>query len=244
MINFQELQDNIHDCGVQQKAMSATLARLEETVATLATKSDVAKFEARTKDELSKHSRQIESLELTSVAHGKVVDEMPTMQRGLQDRMAELEQKMSADLSGLSQKLGGRLGICESEVRAKGSLTEMRALAVEVEDRTRREETDKLQYLINKVRDEVSTRIDDIGERTSNMRKDLDTHLDMLTAQSEAITSQVQERTKRLEDESTEVQIFLAKCEVRASSDLLAHSHQTGLTPTRVGSPPCCCSAC
>jgi hypothetical protein len=79
-----------------------------------------------------------------------------------------------------------------------------------------------MQMTLIKVRDEVSLRIDSVGESTNKMRKELDTGLEAITATSEAITKQVSERTKKLEEESAQLQTFVSKAERALASKVSA----------------------
>ena len=96
MINFAALEENITATMAQQKDMTATLARLETTVAALASKAEVDQMEGRLKENLSKASRALERLDVAQQAASQVVQEMPSIQRELTGRMSELEQKLRA----------------------------------------------------------------------------------------------------------------------------------------------------
>ena len=71
--------------------------------------------------------------------------------------------------------------------------------------------------LIRGIREEVTMRLDDVGERTFKMRKDLDHGLDTISGTSHAITAKVEERTKQLEKQSSSVSTLLSQAEVRGA---------------------------
>ena len=218
MINFAALEEDIGTCAKQQVEMGSSLGRLETTVATLASKAEVDAMETRLKEQLSKASRALERLDMAQQAASQVVQEMPSIQRELTARMSDLEQKLSAEVSNLSQTLGARVGAAESELRNKASKSDLSKIKIELEDCVRREHVDKLQTLINKVRDEASDRIDGLAERTLNMRRDLDGALDQMTKTTEQIQKRVDERTAALEEQANEVSNFLAKAERQIGS--------------------------
>ena len=215
MINFQELQDNIALSLEQNKAMSEQLVRMETTVATLCTKAGVEQLEARMREMFAKQESHLGRLDVSAAAASKVIEEVPAIQAELTGRAVELETKIAADIAGLTTKIGARLTTCESELRSKGALNELRKAQMDVLDRATCEQVDKLQSLINSIRDEVSTRVDDIAERSLGMRKELDTNLDSIKMVSEAVTHQIGTRTQILEEDSAQVQAFLGKAEVR-----------------------------
>ena len=215
MINFQELQDNIILSLEQNKAVSHQLMRLETTVATLCTKAGVEQLEARMREMFAKQESHLGRLDVSAAAASKVIEEVPAIQAELTGRAVELETKIAADIAGLTTKIGARLTTCESELRSKGAQNELRQVQMDVLDRATCEQVDKLQSLINLIRDEVSTRVDDIAERSLGMRKELDTNLDSIKMVSEAVTHQIGTRTQILEEDSAQVQAFLGKAEVR-----------------------------
>ena len=102
MINFAQLQEDITTCGEQQKVMSDQLMQLEKKVATLATKAEMDEMEGRLKEQLGKQLRSIERLEVAQAAASKVVEEMPTIQKELTDRMSDVEARSAHDVSSLS----------------------------------------------------------------------------------------------------------------------------------------------
>lgn len=213
MINFAALEENIATCMEQQKEMSATLRRLETTVATLASKNEMDDMESRLNEQHSKTTRALEKLDVAQQAAAAIVHEMPQLQRDLTDRMALLEQRLTADLSTMSQTLGGRLSAAEGEVRARATKVEVDRLHTDVGDRATRDDADKLQTLINKVRDECSDRIDSIAERSFGMRKELDASLERITGVAEIMQRSVGERTSALEDQASKASELLAKAE-------------------------------
>ena len=213
MINFAALEENIGTCMEQQKEMSATLRRLETTVATLATKMEVEEMESRLKEQNSKTSRALEKLDVAQQAAAAIVAEMPALQRDLTGRMTELEQRLTSDLSAMSRELGGRMSTAESELRARATKMEMDRLHTAVEDRATRGDADKLQTLINKIRDECSDRIDSIAERSLGMRKELDGSLEQITGVSEMMQRSVGERTTALEEQAARASEFLSRAE-------------------------------
>ena len=109
--------------------------------------------------------------------------------------------------------LGGRVTAAEGELRNKASKADLTKMKTELEDCVRRDHVDKLQALVNKVRDEASDRIDGIAERTFNMRKELDSSLDQMTATNELMQKRVDEKTGALEEQATEVAAFLSRAE-------------------------------
>merc|ERR1712138_299736 len=119
---------------------------------------------------------------------------MPSIQRDLMGRMTDLESRAAEQVSGLSTKLGGRVSQCESDMRTKVDRADFQKLAIEVDDRARIEEAEKLRTFTNEVRNEVSVRIDDIADRNMKMRRELDSSLASIQAVSEAVTRQVEER--------------------------------------------------
>jgi archaellum component FlaC len=205
MINFAALEESIQACAEQQTDMSSSLRRLETTVATLASKMEVDQMEHRLKDSLSKTSRSIERLDVEQQAAQQVVQDMPSIQRELTTRMSDLEQRLTADVAKLSQSLGARVSAAEGDLRNKAGKADMSKLKTDIEDCVRRESFDKMQALLNKVRDEASDRLDGIAERTFNMRKELDSSLDQMTATSELLQKRVEERSAALEDQANEV---------------------------------------
>ena len=213
MINFAALEENIVQCKKQQEEMSAQLNRLETTVSMLATKAEVDTMEARLKEQLSLASRALERLDVAQKAASQVVQEMPSIQRELTGRMSELEQRLTGEASNMLQLIGGRLATAEGELRNKASKTDLHKVKTELEDCVRREHVDKMQALVNKVRDEASDRIDGIAERTFNMRKELDAKQDQMSAMNELNQKRVDERTVALEEQADEVSTFLAKAE-------------------------------
>jgi len=218
MINFAALEESIQACAEQQTDMSSSLRRLETTVATLASKMEVDQMEHRLKDSLSKTSRSIERLDVEQQAAQQVVQDMPSIQRELTTRMSDLEQRLTADVAKLSQSLGARVSAAEGDLRNKAGKADMSKLKTDIEDCVRRESFDKMQALLNKVRDEASDRLDGIAERTFNMRKELDSSLDQMTATSELLQKRVEERSAALEDQANEVSTFLAKAERQIGS--------------------------
>jgi hypothetical protein len=222
MINFAEIQDNIEHLQTREQAMAAILSRLETTVATLCASSRVDEMEQRFKDTFEQQHRALERLDVAQQIAAKVVEEMPTIQRDLMAKLAEVEQTGAVKLSELSEKLGSRLTRCELEVRQKAMDKDLQQLSAALNDCSKKEEVDKMQMTLIKVRDEVSLRIDSVGESTNKMRKELDTGLEAITATSEAITKQVSERTKKLEEESAQLQTFVSKAERALASKVSA----------------------
>ncbi len=218
MINFGGLQDLITNVTSKQEDMAVTLARLETTMATLASKLDLDNESAKLKETLGKHDRLLERLDVAQRSAAQIIDEMPTIQRELTTRMSDLEQRLGGELSTVSQSLGGRVAHVESELRNKASGSELRKMSNELDDRAKREDLRNVQDLVNKVRDEASDRIDDIGERTFNMRRELDASLDGMQREAEAMQERVEERTNRLEEQSSQVSTFLAKSERQIQS--------------------------
>ena len=222
MINFAEIQDNIEHLQTREQAMAAILSRLETTVATLCASSRVDEMEQRFKETFEQQQRALERLDVAQQIAAKVVEEMPTIQRDFTAKLAEVEQTGAVKLSELSEKLGSRLTRCELEVRQKAMDKDLQQLSAALNDCSKKEEVDKMQLTLIKVRDEVSLRIDSVGESTNKMRKELDTGLETITATSEAITKQVSERTKKLEEESAQLQTFVSKVERALASKVSA----------------------
>ena len=106
MINFDEMQENIRNLGVQQQAMATTLSRLETTVATLCSRAEADEMEERLKETLSAQHRAIERLDVAYQAASKVVDSVPVLQREWSARMSDIEQGAASNLNALQQKLG------------------------------------------------------------------------------------------------------------------------------------------
>ena len=190
MINFQELQENIVTCMAQQAEMADTISKMQDEIKTLATKKEMAAMEAKLQGTLDKQQRDIERLDVAMSAASQVVNDMPAIQRDLGTRMADLEQRLSAEVANQAQVLGGRVTAAEGELRNKASKADLTKMKTELEDCVRRDHVDKLQALVNKVRDEASDRIDGIAERTLNMRRELDSSMESIKTTSEAITSE------------------------------------------------------
>ena len=115
MINFAALEENINTALSMQKEMGAQLKRLETTVATLASKSEMDGLESRTKEQMSKMQRALEKLDVAQMASSQIVHEMPSLQRDLTGRMSDLEQRLTGELSVQKQDMGQRMSAAESE---------------------------------------------------------------------------------------------------------------------------------
>mmetsp|Transcript_72206 Transcript_72206/g.191929 ORF Transcript_72206/g.191929 Transcript_72206/m.191929 type:complete len:679 (+) Transcript_72206:121-2157(+) len=213
LINFGGLEELIHGVVENNKELAAQVQQLETTLATMASKQELQENQQSLVEALAKQERQIERLDLAAKSGQHVIDEVPSMQKELHSRMTELEQRLSTDVNNSNMSLTGRLNTVESDLRNRASVAEMRKLGAEVEERVKRDEVRDLQGQVNKVRDEASERIDDIGERTFNMRKELDERLQLLQASSESMQKAVQDRTARLEEQSTQVSTFLIKAD-------------------------------
>ena len=162
--------------------------------------------------------RAIEKLDVSQMASAQIVHEMPSLQRDLTGRMSELEQRLSKELATQKQDMGQRISAAESDVRNKAAKSEVAKLKSELEERVKRDEVDQMQTFINKIRDEASDRIDAIGERTFNMRKELDSSLDQVQSTTTLVQQRVEERTHSLEEQAKEVSTFLAKAEKQIAS--------------------------
>ena len=72
------------------------------------------------------------------------------------------------------------------------------------------------------MREEATNRIDDIGQRTFDMRKELDGTLESMKASGEIMQARVEERTQRLEEQSSQVSTNLIKWERAINSKVAA----------------------
>ena len=218
MINFAALEENINTCVSQQQEMSATLGRLETTVAALSSKAECNEMEKRLEEKISKANRALEKLDVAQQAASQIVQDMPQIQRELTARMSDLEQRLTGEVSNVSQSLGARLTTAEGDLRNKATKIEFAQLKSDLDSCASREHVDKLQSLINKVRDEASDRIDGLAERTLNMRRDLDGGLDQIRSTTEQIQKRVDEKVATLEEQANQVSAFVAKAERQISS--------------------------
>jgi hypothetical protein len=187
-------------------------------MAAMSSKAESESLEARMNEHLSKVQRALERLDVAQQSSSSIVQEMPHLQREMTGRMGELEQRLASELSDLTQTLGTRMSSAESDLRNKASKTELNKLHVNVEDRPRRDEVETLQSLVNKVRDEAIDRIDGIGERTFNMRKELDGNLDRMTTASEMLQQRIEQRMAGLEQDAAQVSGFLSKADRQLGS--------------------------
>ena len=209
LISFGPLEDMIHGVVETNKELTAQVQQLQTTLATMASKEELAASALDLNEALAKQERTLERLDLSAKSGQHLIDEVPAMQKELHSRMTELEQRLSTDVNNASLSLSGRLNTVESDLRNRASVAEMRKLGSEIDERVKREEVRGLQDQVNKVRDEASERIDDIGERTFNMRKELDERLQLLQSSSESMQQAVNSRTARLEEQSTQVPTLL-----------------------------------
>ena len=213
LINFGGLEALIHGVVDGQKELAAQVQRIETTLATFASKDELNESTTTTAETMAKVERQLERIDVQHRAGQHIIEEVPEMRRELTTRMTELEQRLTTDVSNATLSLGGRVNACENDLRNRASLAELRKMAADIEERVKREEVRGLQDLVNKVRDEASSRIDDIGERTFSMRKELDERLTALSQASETMERSVTDRTRRLEEQSAQVSSFLVKSE-------------------------------
>ena len=82
-----------------------------------------------------------------------VAEEFPRLQSELVGRTAEVEQKLSLELSKAVQTVSGRLQLAENELAQRRR--RVRTLALDVDERARREEVKRLQDLATRSRDDV-----------------------------------------------------------------------------------------
>ena len=94
-------------------------------------------------EEQQKHEAQLGEIDasLKQVAH--VAEEFPRLQSELVGRTAEVEQKLSLELSKAVQTVP--LQLAENELARKATSAEVRTLALDVDERARREEVKRLQ---------------------------------------------------------------------------------------------------
>ena len=248
LMNFSGLEGLIHSVVESEEELAARLTRLEETVATLASRDELAGQQAAFAEEQQKHEAQLGEIDasLKQVAH--VAEEFPRLQSELVGRTAEVEQKLSLELSKAVQTVSGRLQLAENELARKATSAEVRTLALDVDERARREEVKRLQDLATRSRDDVTARLDDIADRTSSMRKEMEDRLkglgavaDALQARAtprefrrnsaqcsdvspvaDALQGKLDERTKTLEASAAHVAAFVSKAEKTIASKVSA----------------------
>lgn len=213
LINFNGLEELIRGVVEGHKEMSAQMQRLETTVLTLVSKAELDERQQAMMDSLAAQERQLAQLEIAHKAEMPLLEELPQAQKELSDRMIELERKITTDVNNATFSLIGRVKALESDMKSKTSLAEMRKLASEVEERAKRSDFQSLRDQVIKVRDHTSERIDDIGERTFNMRREMDERIQELQAASELVNKNVSERTLKLEEQSREVSTFVVRAE-------------------------------
>ena len=222
LMNFSGLEGLIHSVVESEEELAARLTRLEETVATLASRDELAGQQAAFAEEQQKHEAQLGEIDasLKQVAH--VAEEFPRLQSELVGRTAEVEQKLSLELSKAVQMVSGRLQLAENELARKATSAEVRTLALDVDERARREEVKRLQDLATRSRDDVTARLDDIADRTSSMRKEMEDRLKGLGAVADALQGKLDERTKTLEASAAHVAAFVSKAEKTIASKVSA----------------------
>ena len=242
LINFGGLEALISGVVESQKEMSAEIQRLQTTITTMATKDEMSESDMNTSQALAKVERQLERIDLAHRAGNHVIEEVPEMRREMTARMTELEHRLSADVSNATLNMGGRLNAVENELRNRATVTELRKMNVEIEERVRRDEVLKLQELVNKIRDDSSERIDMISERTFIMRRDMDEKVGQLSLASETIEKAVTVRTKRLEEEAAKVTKWVFKLlHGTHLLGMLRHASSNSFCTARV-SMACCIS--
>lgn len=227
LINVHGLEAVIQTVVQSNKELSAHVQRLETTLMTLATKEELADRHQAITDALAGQERQIAQLDIANKAAQPILEEMPQAQQEIVERMIELERRLHADVHNATFSLIGRVKALETDIRARASVTDLRKLSSEVEERVKREEIRSLRDQIIQVRDHASERIDDIGERTYNMRREMEDRLLELRTESELLQKGVNERNARLEEQSREVATFIARADRSLNSKATAEElHQ------------------
>lgn len=187
-----------------QKEMAAKLSRLETTLATLASKQEVADTIDSNRDKLEALSRTVERLDLLAKERAHLGDDMQTLVKDINDRMSGLEQRLSGTVSEIKLGMAGRLSTVETELRSRVSVVELRKLASEIKDRAHADEVRAVQEHVNKVRDEASERIDDVCERNFSMRQQLDDKMGQMQAAAASLQESVDARALRLEQQASQ----------------------------------------
>lgn len=182
---------------------------------------------------ISNHERALDRLETTTKSVMHVVDELPRVRAEVQARTTEVETKLSMELGKMHASLGSRLQVAEKDLRGKAAASELRKLALDLEGHARKDETHRIQEMVDRVQKEASERIDDISERTFTLRGEIAEKNSALQAETvrvapeskalifdvrawarqDAMTKRLEHRTARVEDKSLEVSRFLVKAE-------------------------------
>ena len=100
--------------------------------------------------------------------------------------------------------LSNRIQLLEKAMVEKAQGADLRRLAMDLEERTRKEETARLFESVNKLRDESCERLDDIGERTFNLRKEVESQLNSVQNATTQLQTRVDQRTLKLEEQSSQ----------------------------------------
>ena len=233
---FEELGTRIAAVVEDQKALIAHVQRVETTMATCITKDDLDKSTAVTMDKLAKQERLLERLDMMHKSMEYLNTEVPEMKVALSSRMTDLEKRLHAEIGNTVSSMGGRLGKAESKLREKASKADVVAMGREVEELVRKAEGATLQDDVNGTRDAACDRIDVIGEKLYEARRELSKRVDAMAEVQDELVKRVDGRTQKLESQSSRVSSFLLKAQ-RMINSKVGSRHLTcvpSCTPARL----------
>jgi len=213
LISIGPLEGVLNTVVEQQNELAAKVQQLEARMGTMATQEELTNLERTMADHIQRHERQLEKLEASRKSSEGLASEVPKIKADIAEKLRDLENRLTVESSKATQALSQRLQSAETELAVRALSTDLRKLAMEVDDRTRKEDTRRLQETLNRVRDDAHDRLDDIAERTFQQRKELDDKLNTVQAATNAMQQRVDQRTDKLEEQSSQVNTFIFKAE-------------------------------